>query len=261
MANDLLFCVVKEFGKRKTGKAEIAGKIFQIKILSGSLSVGDEVSLYSVDLDNPKRKCGFNKLDGTIKEIKRLDSEVNEFEEVANRGDIVTINLSKQCTVDGKKVDRNDIVTKNSTIGVSHDEPCDGVDLLRLRFKRLKKCLVCKNCKKCRIFTERLRASLDKERKSYKNGVKTQPRACIVSLLWFGKKIAAEVVSVADDVDAVVCFKLLNNQTLPIPKNSELRKHIMHVVVKDHYCTEQRGRNKPGEAKWKYYSGDIVFDN
>jgi hypothetical protein len=248
MSNDLLFCVVKEFGKRKTGKADIAGKIFQIKLLLGNLSVGDAVSLYCVDLDNPKRKCDFNRVDCTVKEIKRLDADTNEFDETASCGDIVTVNFSKQCSVDGKKIDRNDILTKNNTIGVSQDETCVGENLLRLRFMKSAK------------FIEKLGKSISKKQSIESGCTKKQHRTCVVSFLWFGKKIAAEVVAV-DAIDGIVSFRLLNNQSIPIPKSSELRVHVERVVVKDHYGTEQRGRNKSGEAKWRYYSGKIVFDD
>jgi len=226
----------------------MSGKIWVIKLLYGSLSVGDKISFYCVDISN--QIYTFNKVVAVVKHIKQnLGLEANDkFLETANQGDIISINL-KECRVDGKKIDKRDIKIKKNSIGFGQSVICEGFNLIKVKFV------------KCDDFVNKLKKPFDNKQELHiennknKNKLKTR---LLLLLLWFGKIIPVTVVNVEG---SNVSFRLLNNQELPIPINENFRNHIKRIIIKDMVKVENEGRRKSGIPKWKYYVGELLFDS
>ncbi|MDR2600423.1 MAG: hypothetical protein LBC73_09125 [Oscillospiraceae bacterium] len=259
---NLLFCIIKEFNTL------YSGKIFQVKILSGNMSVGEEICLYGVVVLGHKGNS--NKITAEVKQIRHLNSE-NDFEKdrkgslFAEQGDIITINL-KNCRHDGKRIDKSDFILSNVTLGVYLEAKCDFVDVINLKLLNHNK----SNAK----FIKKLNDSL--ERKDSKKRFS----ACNVSLLWFGKKVSSELINIygvnAEIInmivsdgnanynfinDMIISYRALNNYRFPIPNNVELRKYIERIIIKDTHSTKQMGRGKKGEPIWRYYPSNVLFDD
>ena len=243
MADKLFFCVIKEYGQ--TGN--MAGKVWHIKILSGSLSVGDRISLFCVDL--PGQKCAFNKVEAVAKHIKReLDPDAALYE-TALQGDIVTVNL-KQCYLDGKKIDKKQITAKNVSAGCGGDVCCDGADVITVKF----------DVKSCGKFIDRLLKSYDGHIENPK-----QDTAYNVSFLWLGKRVNAGLLVLPGGRALIekgtVKFKILYGQKLPVPRDDGLRGHIRRAVFADQFCAAAEGRNRRGAPGWNYYVGELLFNS
>lgn len=250
MPDELLFYFVKEYGKPQS----MAGKIWQIKILSGTLSVGNKVSLHGVTVFSKKGESP--KVDATIKQIRRESSGESESDIItASQGDIVTINISK-CSVNRKKIDKRNITVGKRALGLRFGEPCDNINSFKVKFE------------KHEAFVEQLEQSLQRQslfpKKLKKQKQTNEPTAYMVSLLWFGRKIpitVGDVVCMPQQNGTIVNFRLLNDQTLPIPQNQYLRNLMKRAIIKDRYCEKQQARWKKGIHCWKYYVGEMQFEN
>jgi len=256
MLNYLFFCFIKEYNNTKS----MAGKIWKIKVLSGELHVDDKVSLFAVDYYWNNNK--FNRVDAVIKHIKRdIVYNENDLYEIAKQGDIVTINL-KQCYADGKKINKSEIAINNTSVGYGYNVVCKSINSLKIKFYDYSDFII-----KLNISLEK---SIIKQQKYLQENIKVKklnmPTACVVSLLWFGKVVPIEVVDInySDDFstnNTLIEFKLVNNKYLSIPLNENLQNIIKNVVIKDYFCTEKNKNDKNVIHRWKYYKGEMFFDN
>lgn len=214
----------------------MAGKIWRIKIVCGGIRAGDKIKLCGINLSDGKSALA--EAEATVKSIRReigLGSE--ECPEAAS-GDIVTVDL-KHCYANGKKINKNDILSTKISIGVGEKEKCGYADRVRIRLSDAGE------------LEEKIAASLEK-----KSGASA--KACEVSLLWFGNSVSMTAEGASRENGFTADFRL-NNITLPIPSDESLRERIGYAVVKDRRFVKSMGRNRPGVHEWRYYSGEMLF--
>ena len=212
--NDLMFSVDKDFNTTKNK----VGKVWRIHIWSGRINVGDKITLTSVKLEG-KSKNELYDIKATIKAIHTEFDSVEEVKEVeqASSMDLVTIDL-KDCTLNGRKIAKKDIITTKQSIGFGENEEITKEDTITIKLDDWEKTL----------------EEID---------VGEQ-----VVLLWFGNRVSANVVEIPDELDKIV-VKLYGDITLDIPKNRRLKEidAISNVVFYVNVGSEI-----------KYFSGEIV---
>ncbi|MBR1747115.1 MAG: hypothetical protein IJ735_02750 [Clostridia bacterium] len=228
MDDKLLFYIVKEFRQTES----MSGKIWRIKVVSGTLRVGQKVRFFGVKIE------GFaTEADGVVKSMRRDVGLSCEDVEEASESDIVTIDI-KNCYSKGKKINKNDIFSTKVTLGGEESVECDRGSSVTLELD------------KCDEFLEKLVASLER---SKKHGYEA-------SLLWFGNRVSIAVADVElSESDAFVAKFNVNGSPLPIPVDPALREIVKFAVVKDRQLVKSFGRNKSGIHEWRYYNGTMVF--
>lgn len=224
----LLFYVVKEFRQTES----MSGKIWRIKVVSGSLRVGQTVRFFGVKINGYATE-----VDAVVKGMRRDVGLTNEEVEEATESDIVTIDV-KNCYSKGKKVNKNDIFSTKVTLGGDETVECDRGDKIVLELD------------KSEDFVEKLVTSLDKGRK----------RGYEASLLWFGNRVSIAVTDVElSEKDTFVAHFNVNGAPIPVPTDESLRELIKYAVVKDRQLVKSFGRNKSGIHEWRYYGGTMLF--
>ena len=224
----LLFYIIKEFRQTES----MSGKIWRIKIVSGSLQVGQKIRFFGVKINGVATEA-----DGVIKSMRRDVGLTYEDVEEATESDIVTIDI-KNCYSKGKKITKNDIFATKITLGGEESVECDRGEKIVLELD------------KSEDFIEKLVASLERSKK----------RGYEASMLWFGNRVSIAVTDVElSEKDTFVAHFNVIGSPLPVPCDESLRDLIKYAVVKDRQLVKSFGRNKSGIHEWRYYGGTMLF--
>lgn len=229
MSDKLLFYIIKEY--RQT--ANMAGKIWRIKLVSGELKVGDEIRLFGVKTADTKEFCD---VEAVVKSMRIDVGLTSEDVEVATESDIITIDV-KNCYANGKKINKNDILSTKITLGSNASVACEYAPSISIRLD------------KCEEFVEKLAVSIEySKRRGYE-----------ASMLWFGNHVSIAVTDIEIVDDGYVATFRLNGAPLPIPQDDKLKDLIKYAVIKDRQLVKSFGRNKAGIHEWRYYNGVIIM--
>jgi hypothetical protein len=215
--DNLLFSFVKEIPTPGTK----AGKVWRVHINNGSLNVNDRIIITSVMVGG-YMYSGLRNIEVTIKSIhEEFDIAEGVLEaNTAYMGSIVSINL-KNCYADGKRINKRDIKVTKQSIGLSIYDTFNQHHSFYVRFANAEK-------------------AFDVIREGQE-----------VLLLWFGKRIAANIVKISDSLEGMY-IKLVGNKTLAIPENRAFRNLDAIRNIKIHL---QYG------GKIRYISGVFDFDH
>jgi hypothetical protein len=186
---NLLFSIIKEIPTPNTK----AGKVWRIHIINGRLNINDKITITSALVDGFPGLEFYN-VEATVKSIhEEFDMSEGILEaDTACKDSIVTINL-KSCYVDGKRINKKAIEITKQSIGIAFSEKFTQRDKFYIRFVDAEKAI------------DLIRVGQD------------------VLLLWFGKRISAKIMGIADSIEGMY-IRLLNNRKLAIPEHLAFRE-------------------------------------
>ena len=224
----LLFYIVKEFRQTES----MSGKIWRIKVVSGKISVGQQIRFFGVKVNGYATEA-----DAIVKSMRQDVGLSSEDIEEAFENDIVTIDV-KNCYSKGKKINKNDVSATKITLGGEMSVECDRGESVTLELD------------KSEDFVEKLVTSLERSRK----------RGYEASMLWFGNRVTIAVTDVElSEKDTFVAKFNVMGSPLPVPVDEQLRDLIKYAVVKDRQLVKSFGRNKSGIHEWRYYGATMMF--
>ena len=196
--NKMLFSINKEFSKIRTGKTSKSEKVWRIRIESGTLKVGDRITLTSVNVTgySPDE---YLTVTATVKTIREdLDAfELSAMTQEAHQGSIVSVDLS-DCSIWGnKKISKNDITVSKQTIGLLSDETISYVNSFFIDFNDTV------------VDMKEMFSIIDTGRE--------------IRLSWYGNNIAANVTEISGTGDGIR-VTLIDGKTIAIPNNPEFKQ-------------------------------------
>jgi hypothetical protein len=214
--DNLLFSFVKEIPAPNTK----AGKVWRVYIRNGELNVNDRITITAVTIDGYSHSEVYN-IEATIKSIhEEFDAiEGVMVTDTAQKDSIVAINL-KSCYVNGKRINKKEISITKESIGISFEEKIDQYNSFYIRFTDANKAI---------------------------NVIK---EGRVVLLLWFGKRVSANIIEISESLEWMR-VQLLNNNTLAIPQNDSFRKLDTLEKIRMHIQSH---------GKVQYFSGVFDFD-
>ena len=213
---NLLFSIDKEIARPRSQ----AGKVWRIHIRNGSLNVDDGIMLTEVNLKGRPRGETYN-ITAAVKSIHEELSvdEAQSETQTAYRGSIVTVDL-KSCYAEGRRIDKGDIMTTNSSIGLAEGEPVKLCDKLYIKFEDPEKALPLVN------------------------------EGQEIILLWFGKKVTADITAVPDTLDGIH-VQLKYGKRIALPADPALQdiQALKNIKIRTQY----------GNRKIGHFSGVVEF--
>jgi hypothetical protein len=212
-SGNLLLSFFREYGRSKSG----VGKVWQVIVRDGMLSVGDRIRITSVKLLNEPRSQ-FVDIEATVKTIHRKAPHGEEAiaEESVGAGSIVGMDI-KDCHYGRKKVSKKEIGITKHSIGFHGSEPYE-------------------NCSDIGFVAADTTVDIVHQTlnvHTYHDEIAVRPGRGVM-LLWFGKKIAARYNQVSWSPATekhTIHLRLEDGRLVPVPKSKTLRDAMRNNVL------------------------------